>query len=139
MNGWHGEKGMSLVEVMVTLFMVALLSSCLLGGFTISQRMIKHAEQQTRASSFAYQLLEDLRAQPCHEWQKVITDTEKGSHVFAVNGSEDAGKELQATVRLEKNCDWPGLYDVRVVVTWDDAGMSRSLEMITIFNPALRG
>jgi prepilin-type N-terminal cleavage/methylation domain-containing protein len=67
-----GDKGMSLLEVMVAMFMVALISSNLMGGFIISNKMIKLTEQETRASSYAYAILEDLRARPeDNKWEKL--------------------------------------------------------------------
>ncbi len=135
----ENEKGMNLVEVMVTMFMVALLSSGLLGGFVVSQKMIKQAGQETRASSFAYQILEDLRARPAEDWADIAAEAEKGSYVFSVNGNEDHGMDLQATVCIDENQDIPSLYEAQVVVTWGEAGMNRNLEMVTLLNPALRG
>ena len=66
------EKGLSLLEVMVAMFMVALISSSLMGGFIISNKMLKLAEQETRASSYAYAILEDLRARSeDNKWEKL--------------------------------------------------------------------
>jgi len=139
MTEYQNEKGMSLLEVMVTMFVVALISSSLLGGFVISQRMIRQAGLETRASSFAYHILEDLRAQSSEDWAKIETETEKDSYIFSVNGNEDHGMDLQATVCIDENQDIPSLYDAQVVVTWKEAGVTRNLEMITRLNPALRG
>ena len=139
MSEHENEKGMNLLEVMMTMFMVALLSSSLLGGFVVSQKMIKQAGQETRASSFAYQILEDLRARSAEDWADIAAETEKGSYVFEVNGNESYGMDFQATVSLDENQATPSLYDAQVVVTWEEAGMSRNLEMVTLLNPALRG
>lgn len=130
---------MSLLEVMVTMFMVALISSSLMGGFIISQQMIKQAGQETRASSFAYQILEDLRARPAADWVENAAETEKSGHSFIINSDANYGADLQATVCLNENQDIPSLYEAKVAVTWEDGGRSRMLEMVTFLNPALRG
>ena len=135
MAKFKNEKGMNLVEVMVTMFMVALLGCSLLGGFVGSQCMIRQAGCETRASSFAYHVLEDLRAQG---WAKIETNAEKGSYTYLVDGNEDYGVDMQATVCIEENQEIPFLYDTQVVVTWKESGTSRNLEMITLLNPALR-
>lgn len=139
MAEFFNEKGMSLLEVMVTMFMVALISSCLMGGFIISQQMIKQAGQETRASNFAYQILEDLRARPAADWEENAAETEKSSHTFIMNSDANYGMDLQATVCLEENHDVPSLYEAKVAVTWEDGGRNRRLEMVTFLNPALRG
>lgn len=130
---------MSLLEVMVTMFMVALISSSLMGGFIISQQMIKQAGQETRASSFAYQILEDLRARPAEDWTNIAAETEKSSYTFIMSSEANDGVNLQATVCLEENEAIPSLYEAKVAVTWEDGGRSRMLEMVTFLNPALRG
>lgn len=139
MAEYENEKGMNLLEIMVTMFMVALLGSSLLGGFVVSQKTIKQAGQVTRASSFAYQVLEDLRARPAEDWADIAGKTENGSYMFAVNGKKNYDMDLQATVRLNENRDIPSLYDAQVVVTWKEGEMCRNLEMVTLLNPALRG
>ena len=139
MVGSNDQKGMSLMEVLVTMFMVALISSNLLGGFIISHQMIKQAEQETRASSFAYQILEDLRARPAQDWVDLAAANKKDSSIFISNSDQNYGVDLQATVGLNKNRDNPSLYDVKVEVIWENNGRSRMLEMVTTLNPALRG
>jgi Tfp pilus assembly protein PilV len=139
MAEYKNEKGMNLLEVMLTMFMIALISSSLMCGFTVSQKIIKQAGLETRASSFAYQILEDLRARPAEDWDDIARETEQGSYVYTVSGSEEYGKNLQATVSLNEDGDIPSLYNVQVVVTWEYAGITRSLEMVTFLNPALKG
>ena len=139
MAEFFNEKGMSLLEVMVTMFMVALISSSLLGGFIISHQMIKQAGQETQASSFAYQILEDLRARPAQDWADLAAANINGSSIFISNSDQNYGVDLQAAVSLHKNPDIPSLYNVKVEVTWENSGRSRMLEMVTTLNPALRG
>ena len=133
------EKGLSLLEVMVAMFMVALISSSLMGGFIISNKMIKLAEQETRASSYAYAILEDLRARPAKDWPAIVTGFDDDGGPSGKNSTVNFGADMQARIKLSEKSDFPSLYDVQVTVTWEEGGESRSLEMVTRLNAGLRG
>lgn len=134
------ETGVSLLEVMTAMFLVALISSCLLGGLAVSGQMIRRAGQESQASNFAFRILEDLRSRPAEEladMSSIIID--EGELSFVANGAEEYNGNLQATVSLDERQDLPGLYDAKVTVTWQEAGHSRALEMSTYIYPSLRG
>ena len=132
------EKGLSLLEVMVAMFMVALISSSLMGGFVISGKMIKQSAQETRASSYAYAILEDLRARPVEEWTEIVADpgTAYGQSGQGQVGSSPAN--VLVSISLNEKSDVPSLYDVQVTVSWEEGGASRTLEMVTLLNAGLR-
>lgn len=133
------EKGLSLLEIMVALFMVALISSSLMGGLIISNKMIKQAEQETRASSYAFAILEALRARPEKDWAEIVADP-VNTCGQSVNG-QDGGPEtdMRASISLNKKPECPLIYDAQVTVTWEEGGEKCTLEMVTLLNAGLRG
>lgn len=138
MSGFGDERGLSLLEIMVTMFMVALISSSLMGGFIISNKMIKQAEQETVASNYAYAILEDLRARPVQDWMDIASKSRDGSGISDQISDKNCCQDMQAIVSLHKKPDIPSLYDVQVTVTWEEGGKSRNLEMFTLLNAGLR-
>ncbi len=135
MSEVNNEKGMNLLEVMVTMFMIALISCSLLGGFVGTQSLIRQAGFETRASSYAYHVLEDLRAR---NWAEIDAKAGEGSYIYWLDGNENNGVDMQAAVCIERNHATPFLYEAQVVVTWNEEGVNRDLEMVTYINPALR-
>ena len=139
MTEFGDEKGLSLLEVMVAMFMVALISSSLMGGFITSDIILQQAEQETRASSYAYAILEDLRARPVEDWTEIVADPIKAYGHLGKGQIGSSTGDMQACISMSKRTDYPVLYDVQVRVTWEDGEESRALEMVTLFNSQLRG
>lgn len=131
------ENGFSLLEVMVALFMVALISSSLMGGFVISNRMLYRAERVTQASNHAYQILENIRACPPAEWTSAV-EKNGGDDVPPFYPQVECCAGLHTAVNLAES-DIPGLFNAEVVVTWEDGGDTQAIVMTTLLNPALCG
>ena len=132
------EKGLSLLEVMAAMFMVALISSSLMGGFIISDKIIKQSAQETRASSYAYAILEDLRARPIEDWRDIAACSDNTYEQLGKGQTDSSSANMHASIRLNEKEDAPSIYDVQVTVTWEEGGTSHSLEMVTLLNAGLR-
>lgn len=135
MNRWHAQDGMSLIEVLVALSILAL---GLLGAAALQIRALQHtdsARMSTQASFIAYDMLDRIRANASADYtlgtpSEGNTGTVRDQDLvdFAGNVASFGGPGAKGLISVNQQ-----VYTVRI--TWDDSraagrvASQRSLEI----------
>jgi prepilin-type N-terminal cleavage/methylation domain-containing protein len=119
------QRGLTLVEVLATLVLVAIVLPVTMKGVTLSMQSAARARHMTEAAQLAESKINEML---------VLRDT------MYLSGSGDFGQ------------DWPeyrwtstaaaanyGVYEVTVTVSWLERGSERSVSMSTLVYPAVQG
>jgi prepilin-type N-terminal cleavage/methylation domain-containing protein len=59
---WYGERGMTLVEVLVAAVILGIMAAGIFTAYDVSKRLAETARQETKAAGLAQEKLEELRA-----------------------------------------------------------------------------
>lgn len=128
MNRWHAQDGMSLIEVLVALSILAL---GLLGAAALQIRALQHtdsARMSTQASFIAYDMLDRIRANASADYT-LATPSGGGAGTvrdqdladFAGNVASFGGPSAQGRISVSGQ-----VYTVRI--TWDDSRAAGQVE-----------
>lgn len=110
------EKGMTLVEVLVAMAMLAVVGMVLLASFTQSYQVKTEAGRLTVASSLAQQKLEELRLE---DFVRIYVEGSEGAPLgFAHINVEDYVYWVEVVTPLAN----PNLKEVKVNVSWSGNG-----------------
>jgi prepilin-type N-terminal cleavage/methylation domain-containing protein len=119
--------GFSLIEILVTIALLAITVIFAAAGFTQSRRAFNHARQVQAATAYAAELIEEIKASPPSYSALPRTDLDKdvivGTNSFHVNRSisllktESEYALEQVVVRIEwSNCPAPLTFSQVIIV-----------------------
>ena len=122
------EQGLSLIEMVVTIFIIAITFTALLSGLVTSFRAIGGNEAQVAATALGNELLETMHSDPWDELAMRISEapaTFEGENVVLVPDVEDAQVASQTIPRGGRQ------YEVQRWVTWSSDG-DREVKRMTV-------
>lgn len=133
------EHGLTLIEVLAVLVLVALLTSTVVVVYIPANMWLQQARFETAAIFYARSILENLRA----DKDKVNAGNQGKSadEIWADHKYKPAQlSDLTSTIDIEKR---PGelshLFNVSVTVNWTEGVKSRSLVLKTVINSKKKG
>lgn len=117
----HHRRGVTLMEVLATLLMVAIVLPAAMKGVTVSMQAAARARHQTEAAALAEMKLNEVLAAR-------NTSLNTGSGDFGVD-YPDYRWETTAVSR-ELN-----LYEITVIIRWNERGMERMYQLSSLIYP----
>jgi len=126
-KGIYNEKGLTLIEVLVSLVLLSLLTVSILGIFTPTARWIAIARQETTASNYASAVLEDLR-----EERNYIDNKDDVPVEEFLSDHNYPSQEMDAYITMKKISSFENLYNITVTVNRSGDTESHILQMSTI-------
>jgi Tfp pilus assembly protein PilV len=139
------EGGMTLLEMMAALFILALTMTALLSASLTSIRSLDLSKHRQDASQLASSILESTRGMP---FEQVATTSSndpefEGEDVvlyqYGALDHETTSQDLTATTWVTEVAGTTEQRRVTVEVTWDDRGKPRELRQSTVVAEARRG
>ena len=86
----HSPKGMTLIELMIAVFILALVAMGLFRGFTVAFQAMADAKDRTMATNYAQQMLEEYKNMHFEEiGQKAYPNMDKFSRNVGVTEREE--------------------------------------------------
>lgn len=125
----YGDKGSSLVEILLALMITGLLSTAVLALLSSLAQWVYDARQFSIASWYGATVLASLR-----DNSQVLDEDLAGKTVFELDlAGIPTDLDLNATVsRIHQREPDPNLYDVTVDVAWRFGDSDRNLQLSTI-------
>lgn len=125
----YGDKGSSLVEILLALMITGLLSTAILAMMSSMAQWIYDAKQNSIATWYGAMVIASLR-----DNRQLLDEALAGR---TVSGLDLAGiptdQELIATVsHIHRRAPYSNLYDVTVDVAWRSGDSDRNLQLSTI-------
>lgn len=112
------QRGLSLAEVVMSVFLLGLVIGCVLNLLPYSLLLISHGEARWQAVQLAQDALERQARQP---WASLLTAP--ASHSLVQRGSRQFTLQEAAPQRLS-----PSLLHLVVTVSWSEQGQQRSVK-----------
>ena len=131
-TGWLAERicderGLSLIEMVVTIFMIAITFTALLSGLVTSFRAIQGNEAQVAATALGNELLETMASSPWDQLGLTFGSTPPAptDAPAAMFESEDVvvlGDDVDAQLATETLVRGERTYEIQRWITWDAEG-----------------
>lgn len=140
------ERGLSLIEIMVSLAVMSFLALGMISMFSTSSHLTKLAQERSIATSLAAERLMQIDAQPffqiadCANYGLPEETFAAGppATLTADYGAVPDYADYRRVVELTYDSPTAGMLKVKATVTWDHIGQGeRSHEMITFINQGL--
>lgn len=127
MNGGSRRRprGVTLMEVLATLLLVAIVLPAVMRGVTVSMQAAARARHQTEAAALAEAKLNELLASS-------DTNLPTGSGEFGIDWPDYRWETSAVSRDL-------GLYEITVVVRWTERGAERMYELTSLMYPQTAG
>lgn len=122
--GYRHRCGVTLMEVLATLLLVAIVLPAVMQGVTVSMQAAARARHQTEAAALAEMKLNELLARS--------TSVNTGSSDFGI----DYPNYRWETAAVSRDL---GLYEVAVVIHWTERGIERSYQLTSLIYPDAEG
>lgn len=123
MNNSLKSNGFSLIEVLVSLVILAVSLLALAGLMTTTTKNNSFGSHLTEAATFAQDKLEELRAMP---WNSLIPDS-----VNTDNPPGSTGIQYTRTYRVNQLN--PSLKELEITINWNDA-INRSITFFSVLS-----
>jgi len=125
------EEGLTLVEVLLSLVMLSLITSGLIGVFVPTTMWVTRARNETTAANYAYAILENLRSD--RETVTSFTSGESADDLWGDHEYKPAepGSISSSIVKSPLGGD---LFEITVTVSWNQGEQSHDITMISIIS-----
>lgn len=122
------EHGQSLLEVLAVMVIMALIAGSILAVYSPVAAWIRLAWQETYAGNWAYAIVEGLRAQP-----GMLDEANTGCSAEELGLAWDPGSgEVSDVIVISPLADYPQLYQVSVIVQWDQGETIKNVRLDTL-------
>lgn len=115
------RRGVTLMEVLATLLMVAIVLPAVMQSVTVSMRAASRARHQTEAAALAEMKLNEMLAAR-------NTSVSSGSGDFGVDYPDYRWETAAVSQDL-------GLYEITVIIRWTEQGNERSYQLTSLMYP----
>lgn len=124
------QEGMTLLEVLLSLALLALLATCVLAIFTPPAFWIKEARDETTAVNYAAAILEELRDKRDNIRIGNILSPQALNLSQAYKPAQPA--DINAHLNIGLKSGYTNLYEVTVTVSWTEGSTPREIKVNTL-------
>lgn len=122
------EHGQSLLEVLAVMVIMTLIAGIILAVYTPVAAWIRLSWQETCAGNRAYAIMESLRAQP-----GLLDEANTGCSAEELGLDWEPGSgEVSDAIEISPLADYPHLYQVSVIVQWDQGATIKNVRLDTL-------
>lgn len=131
----YPQKGLTLIEVLAALLLLALISASIPVIFGGAARWINQARMETTAINYGDSILDDLRSE--RDKLDQLNTGRNAEELSLGYGSPYPGMN-GAITRMQPQVSLPNLYDVTLTITWSQAGQVHNLVLSTVIRKEQR-
>lgn len=124
------QEGMTLLEVLLSLALLALLATSVMSIFTPPALWIIQARNETTAGNYAGAIIEELRDE--RDKIEVVSDVSPEELNLNQDYKPTQPADINAHLTIEPMDGFSNLYKVAVAVNWMEGTIPREINLLTV-------